>query len=91
MFLSCLKINFKNGPCGVVPCACIQVYHVVRLNTCTLHHSAGFMFEIDFQTGQTFFRFKLDLEILRLYLRFQIDSNGFSRDRSFGHKVLKPP
>ena len=55
------------------------------LNTCTLHHSAGFMFEIYFQTGQTFFRFRLNFKILKLYLRFQINSNRFSRDRSFGH------
>ena len=68
------------------PCACIQVYHVVRLDTCTLHHSAGSMFEIDFQTGQTFFRFELNFQILKLYLRFQINSKGFSRDRSFGHQ-----
>ena len=54
IFLSCLK----HGPWGVVPCACIQVCHVVRLNTCTLHHSEGSMFEIDFQTRQTFFKFK---------------------------------
>jgi hypothetical protein len=44
------------------------------------------MFEIDFQTGQTFFRFKLDFQILKLYLRFQINSNGFSRERSFGYQ-----
>ena len=44
------------------------------------------MFEINFQTGQTFFRFKLNFKILKLYFRFQINSNGFSRDRSFGHK-----
>ena len=87
IFLSCLKINFKHGAWGVVPCACIQVCHVVRLNTCTLHHSAGSMFEIDFQTGQFFFIFQLNFKILKLYLRFQINSNGFSRDRSFGHYI----
>ena len=53
--------------------------------TCTLHHSARSIFEIDFQTGHTFFRFKLNFKILKLYLRFQINSNGFSRYRSFGH------
>ena len=53
-----------------------------------MHHSAGSMFEIDFQTGQTFFRFKLNFQISKLYLRFQINSNGFSRDRSFGHKTI---
>ena len=31
--LSRLKIYFKAGPCRVVPCGCIQVYHVIRLNT----------------------------------------------------------
>ena len=45
------------------------------------------MFEIDFQTGQTFFRFKLNFQILKLYLRFQKNANEFSRDRSFGHKI----
>ena len=68
-----------------MPCACIQVHHVVRLNTCSLNHPAGSMFEIDFQTVQTFFRFELNFQILKMYLRFQINSNGFSRDRSFGH------
>ena len=53
-----------------MPCACIPVYHVVRLNTCTLHQSAGSMFEIDFQSGQTFFRLELNFQILKLYLRF---------------------
>ena len=69
-----------------MPCVCIKVYHVVRLNTCTLHHSAGSMFEINFQTGQPFFRFKLNFQILKLFLRFQISSNGVSRDRNFGHQ-----
>ena len=45
------------------------------------------MFEIGFQTGQTIFRFKLNFKISKLYLRLQINSNGFSRDRSFGHKT----
>ena len=73
----------------VVPCGCIQVYHVARLNTCTSHHSGPWgpcMFEIDFETGQTFC--KLNLKILKLYLKFQIYSNGFLRDRSFGHESL---
>ena len=33
IFLYHVKIYFKHGPCGVVPCACIQVYHVITLNT----------------------------------------------------------
>ena len=85
ILLSCLKIHFRHGPCGVVSCAFFQVYHVVRLNMCTLHHSTGSMFEIDFQTGQTFFRFELSFIISKLYLRFQLNFNGFSKDRSFGH------
>ena len=48
--LSSLKIYFKHGLCGVVPCACIQVYHVIMFNTHTWHHSAGSMFEKKFQT-----------------------------------------
>ena len=35
------------------------------------------MFEIDFQTRN----------FLKLYLRFQINSKGFSRDRSFWHEA----
>ena len=27
---------------------CIQPYHVINLNTCTRHHSAGYIFEINF-------------------------------------------
>ena len=55
-----------------VTCGFTQIYHVVRLNTCTLHHSSVSMFEIDFQTGQTFSRFKLDFQVLKLYLRFKL-------------------
>ena len=44
------------------------------------------MCEIDFQTGQTFFRFKSDFKDTKLDLGFQINSNGFSRDRSFQHQ-----
>ena len=40
-----------HGPLGVVQCACIQPYHMINLNTRTWHHSSGFMFEINFQTG----------------------------------------
>ena len=54
-YISCLKNYFKHGSYGVVPCACIQVCHVLRLNTCTLNHSAQggakSTFEINFQTG----------------------------------------
>jgi hypothetical protein len=31
-------------------------------------------------------RFELNFHISKLDLRFQINSNGFSRDKSFGHK-----
>ena len=71
MFLSSLKMYFKHGPCGVVPCVQIQGYHMVRLNTCILHHSAGSMFEIEFETGWTFFRFKLHLQILNCIWDFK--------------------
>ena len=37
----CLKIYFKYGPFGVVPCVCM-----INLNTCTWHHSAESLFEI---------------------------------------------
>ena len=84
-FLSLLKFYFKHGPRGVVQCACIQPYRMINLKTCGWHRSSGFMFEIYFQTGQTFFRFRLNFQISKLDLGFQINSNGFSRDRSFGH------
>ena len=61
--------------CKVVQCACIQFYHVIKLNVCTLYQSAHAKFEIDFQTRQKHFR-------------FQINSKGFSRHRSFGHKSI---
>ena len=32
------------------------------------------------------FRFKIDFQFSKLNLRFQINSNGFSRDRSFEHE-----
>ena len=54
-----------------------------------MHISAESMFEIDFQRGQTFFRFKLNFKILKLYLRFQINSNKFSRDRSPREEISK--
>ena len=41
------------------------------------------MFEI--KSGKTFFRSKLNF---KNYLRFQINSNGFSRDRFFGHSEV---
>ena len=60
-FSSCPKFFFKQGPWGVdsqvVLCACIQVYPAVWLNTWTLHHSTGFIFEIDLSGGQTFIDF----------------------------------
>ena len=53
-------------------CGKVEYMHIGPLS--------GSMFEIDFQTGQTFFRFKLNYQILKLCLRFQINSNGFSRE-----------
>ena len=86
--LSPLKIYFKCGLCRVVPCACIQVYHVIRFNTHTWQHSVGSMFEINFQNEQENFRFELNFQISKLDLRFQINSNGFSRHRSFRHNFF---
>ena len=59
-------------PC-IVQCACIRLNHIINLNTCTWPHSAGSIFKSKFQ-------------ISNLNLRFQINSNRFSRGRSFGHK-----
>ena len=75
----------RNGKYGVVPCPCTQPYHVINLNTLTWHDSVGSMFEINFQTGKYFFRWKLNFQIPKFDLRFQLDSNGFSKDRSFVH------
>ena len=82
----CLKIYFNHGTSRVVPCACVQVYHVIRFNTYTWHHSAGSMFEIHFQTEWQIFRSKSNFQISKLDLRFQKNSNRFSRHRSFRHK-----
>ena len=54
----------------------------------TWQHSAASTFEIDFQTEQNFFRLKLYFQISKLDLRFQIGSNEFSSNRSFGHQCL---
>ena len=43
------------------------------------------LFEINFQTG-----FRLNFYISKLDLGSQINSNGFSRDRSFQHKQSGP-
>ena len=69
---------------SVVTCVCVQCYHMMNLNTCTWHHAAGTMFEINFQVGWNIFGFKSNFQISKHDLRFQIDSNGFSKDRSFG-------
>ena len=39
----------------------------------------------NFKKGYNFFRFKSNIQIQKRDLRFQINSNGFSRHRSFGH------
>ena len=70
----------------MVQCACIQSYHMINLNTHTWHHFSGSMFEKKNQTGQKNFRFQIDFQISKLDLGFQINLNGFSRDRSFQHK-----
>ena len=72
----------------MVQCECIKLYHITNLNTSTWHHFVESMFEINFQTGQYLLRCKLNFQILKLDLRFQTNSNGFSRDRSFGHNFL---
>ena len=62
----------------------IQPYHIINLNTPTWHHSSGSMFEIDFQTGQSFLRFKLNFRILKLCLRFQIIQTDFQEIEVLG-------
>ena len=44
-----------------ISCGKVEYMHIAN--------SAGSMFEIDFQTGQTFFRFELNLEILNKFKR----------------------
>jgi hypothetical protein len=40
-----------------------------------------------FKQDKKKFRFELHFQISKLDLGFQINSNGFSRDRSFQHKT----
>ena len=54
------------------------------------HHFKGSMFEINFQMGQSFFRFQLNFQTSKLDSIFQIKSSGFSKHRSFGHLLLVP-
>ena len=49
-------------------------------------HGIGSMFEIDFEIEYANFRFRLNFQISKLDMGFQINSNGFSKHRSFGHK-----
>ena len=79
----------------IVPWVCIQTYHVIDSNTHTWHHSDGFMFEIDISRQYRFWdgirKFQIWTKISNLKtrdLRFQINSNRFSRHRSFGHQCL---
>ena len=72
----------------MVQCVWIQHYHMMNSKTRTWQHSAASTFEIDFQTEQNFFRLKLYFQISKLDLRFQIGSNEFSSNRSFGHQCL---
>ena len=39
-----------------------------------------------FRMDKASFRFKLNFQFPKIGLRFQINSNGFSRDRSFGQE-----
>ena len=51
-FLPVYKFISKMGPVEwCLWCGCVKVYHMIRLNTRTFSHSAGSMFEIDFQMG----------------------------------------
>ena len=68
-----------------VPCACVQVYHTVRLNTHTWYHLADSMLEIDFQAEKKDLRLKFNFQISKLNLRFQVNLNRFSRDTGFEH------
>ena len=61
-------------------CCKVEYMHIVPFGR-------GPCLKIDFPTEQTFFRFILDFKITKLDLEFQINSNRFSRDRSFGHKT----
>ena len=63
----------------------ISIYHLIKLNTHTWHYYEGSIFEKKNQVGRKIFRFKLNFQISKLNLRFQINSNGFSSDRTFGH------
>ena len=57
------------------------------MNACTWHHISGSMFQIDFQTRLKKIRIRLNFQISKLDLSFQINSNEFSKDRSFQHQT----
>ena len=53
---------------------------------CTAPPQRGYIWNNFSDIEENFFRFELNFQILKLDLRFQINSNEFSRQISFGHK-----
>ena len=83
-----IKSGFKsrldyNGACTVYT----QSYHMMNLNTHTYNYSTGFMFEKNVKIREQKNRFELNFQISKLDYRFRINSNGFSSDTSFEHKI----
>ena len=85
-----LKIYFKHGPWEIVPCGCIQVYHVIRVNIHTLHHFAGSMFKKKsvrikfFQISNKLSNFKTRFEISNKFKRiFQTEVLGKRQKKVF--------
>ena len=73
--LSCLKIYFKHGSYGVVPFGCIQVYHVIRLNT---HMTPLWGFPVWNKFSDRIFFFQIYIKFSNFKTRFEI-SNKFKR------------
>ena len=68
--------NLNHGHWGVVPCACIQVYHMQRLNTCTLHHCTGVHVWNRFSDSTNFFQIWIKFSNLKTV---HVISNKFKR------------
>ena len=79
ILLSGLKIYLKHGPWRVVPCACIQVYHLIRLNTHSWHRSPQSMFEIDFQI-EFFFQ---------IWIKFSNPKTSFATLKKFNFQEIE--
>ena len=76
-----LKIYFKHGPGRVVPstlsCEKLEYTYMAPLHGLYVLNKSSEGIK------------KMNFQISNLDVRFQINSNGFSRHRSFGHKTFQ--